>query len=66
MKVWIARDKDTNELWAYKHRPLLDVGMYKIDFQLEDTSCYELPKEYFPEITWENSPMEIELKLVEK
>ena len=63
MKLWIARDKDTNELWAYKHEPLLDVGMYKMDFHLENTSCYELPTEWFPEVTFENSPREIELKL---
>ena len=65
MKLWIARDYD-GELWAYEHKPILDVDIYKTDLSLENTSSVELPTEWFPEVTFENSPRQIELKLVEK
>lgn len=29
MKLWIARDKDTDELWLYSSRPLIDGEQYK-------------------------------------
>lgn len=64
MKLWIARDKDTNELWIYTHKPILDIDMFKMDFSLENSSSIELPTEWFPEVTFENSPQEIELNLV--
>lgn len=64
MELWIARDKDTGELWGYTDRPLLDVGMYKMDFSLKNSSCYELPDEWFPEVTFENSPQQVEIKLI--
>lgn len=62
MKFWIARDYD-GELWVYPRKPILDVDIYKIDFSLEDSSSFELSTNLFPEITFENSPQEIELKL---
>ena len=67
MKLWIARDKGTNELWCYTDKPVLntDSGMYSADFSLERTTCYEFPSEFFPEVTFENSPQEVELKLME-
>lgn len=67
MKLWIARDKGTNELWGFTHRPVLNIesGMYSGDFSLDNTSSYELPADLFPEVTFENSPQEVELKLVE-
>lgn len=65
MELWIARDKDTNELWGYTHRPILDVGMYRMDFSGKNTSSYELPEEWFPEVTFETSPQQVEIKLIE-
>lgn len=66
MKLWIARDKNTNELWCYTDKPVLntDSGMFSADFSLERTISYELCIEWFPEVTFENSPQEVELKLV--
>lgn len=68
MKLWIARDGD-GELHMFLHEPITSnkpgyqvwedptdnysYGEYLIDCQL------------FPEITFENSPKEVELKLVE-
>lgn len=66
MKLWIARDKDTNELWLYRHRPILDVGMYTADFSSANSSSFEIPTEWFPEVTFENSPMEIEMKYINR
>ena len=65
MKLWIARDKNTNELWCYTDKPVLntDSGMYSADFSLERTTSCEFPRELFPEVTFENSPMEVELVL---
>lgn len=66
MKLWIARDKDTDELWLYNGRPLIDGEQYKPNLEKENCRSVELPNEWFPEITFENSPKEIELKLIEK
>jgi hypothetical protein len=38
--------------------------MYSADFSLERTISQELYSEWFPEVTFENSPQEVELKLV--
>lgn len=67
MRLWIARDKGTNELWCYTDKPVLDIdrGMYHSDFSLEHTMSYEFFSEWFPEVTFENSPRQIELKLIE-
>lgn len=61
MKFWIARDKD-GDLAMYDVEPTENAfgcwepsgNEYKIDWRL------------FPEVTFENSPHEIELKLMEK
>lgn len=68
MKFWIARDKEDNELWGYEHEPVLDLDymMYKTDISIENTSSFNLPSKLFPEVTFENSPQEIEIKLVKK
>ena len=63
MKLWIARDKD-NTLIIFQSKPLLDnkCNWYEIlneDFML-------IPEYLFPEVTFENSPQEVELKLKNK
>ena len=40
--------------------------MYKTDISIEHTSSFNLPSKLLPEVTFENSPQEIEIKLVEK
>ena len=64
MKLWIARDKDSDELYLYKHKPLLDGGQYKPNLSKDGWVCLELPSSWFPELTFGNSPQEVELKLV--
>ena len=60
MKLWIARDADSL-LYLYSEEPtLIKSGNYF------DTKYLigEIDKTSFPEITFENSPQMIELKLI--
>lgn len=60
MRFWITRDKDGSlRLWKYKPERGEDRFMH--GFMAGDLYSY-----LYPEITWENSPQEIELKLTEK
>lgn len=64
MKFWIARDFD-GFLNLYVNKPSLDSNdnMYYTDSDMED-DYLNIDKELFPEVTFENSPQEVELKLV--
>ena len=61
MKLYIARDKD-NSLILFECEPICD----DINGEWYSKSGYVfgLPDFYFPEVTFENSPQEIELKLI--
>ena len=61
MKMWIARDKNGN-LFLHRDRPYLSrlCGVWDSD------DYFRLEQKDFPEVTFENSPMEVELKLIEK
>ena len=60
MKLWIARDKD-GMLYISEEKPKL-FGDY---FDTAIGTFYsEIPSVLFPEVTFENSPQEVELKLV--
>lgn len=63
MKLWIARDYN-GELWAYDHKPIKKDGIFQSDFELDKCIASELPAWVLPEVTFENSPQEVELKLV--
>ena len=63
MKLWIARDRN-GELWIYDHKPIKKDGIFQSDFSLEECRAAELPEWVLPEITFNNSPQEVELKLV--
>ena len=61
MSVWIARDKD-GCLFLHRDKPYLS---YFCDvWESDDYFC--LNETDFPEIIFENRPMEVELKLIEK
>lgn len=75
MKLWIARDKD-GDLSLYACKPIeiggkfyIHDGYQRIDY---DTSYVKgwyidgVNRDLFSEVTFENSPREIEIKLVEK
>ena len=67
MKLWIARDYD-GRLYVHSIKPFL-IQSNRIDapwWDNEDDNFLRLKDESFPEVTFENSPMEVELKLIEK
>lgn len=62
MKLYIARDKD-NTLTLFKSKPI----NYKDEYWMprEDVDCgnyINLPESEYPEITFENSPQQINLQ----
>lgn len=62
MKVWIARDEN-GSLWVYEKAPSFAHGTGEFYCMVGELNS-ELDERFFPEITFENSPREIELKLV--
>lgn len=58
MKLWIARD---NSLYMYKSKPYKSVR--ENYFQCKSIG-YKIYRLLFPEITFENSPQQVELKLL--
>ena len=59
MKLWIARDND-GMLLIHFYEPIIDrLEWISLDYRVIDSNL-------FPEVTFENSPREVELKLVEK
>ena len=61
MKMWICRTK-LGSLWLCEDKPKHDsIGFYdSVNFiRIHNRNL-------FPEVTFENSPMEVELKLIEK
>jgi hypothetical protein len=66
MKFWIARDKDGG-LYLYNYEPPKNKisGRFTccIKPDGEWSEEYELNSQLFPEVTFENSPQEVEIKL---
>ena len=63
MKLWAARNKN-NKLALYTEEPILYYneyyeGPYK-------SQRIDLDEELFPEVTFENSPQQVEVKLVKE
>lgn len=68
MKLWIARDKN-DDLCLYSKRPKLseEVEGFWVCSQYDTlVEVITLPFKMFPEITFENSPQMVELKLVKE
>ena len=64
MKLWIARDED-GDLFLYNQKPsILKTGVDPWDcFQTPNKEFLVISNELFPEVTFENSPREVTLKL---
>jgi hypothetical protein len=62
MKLWIARDR--SGLWLYTTKPLFDHD--RNEFEAEDGNILYIDDDIFPEVTFENSPQLVELKLVKE
>lgn len=66
LTVWIARDKD-GEISIYKNKPWKRENEPYHNGEFDSDDYYiNIDKELYPEITWENSPKEFELKAVEE
>ena len=61
MKLWIARDQN-GDLFLYPIKPDRYVTECYVFFNGDD--WWNIDSDLFPEVTFENSPMEVELKLV--
>ena len=63
MKLWIARESDNLDLYAYDTEPWYDDDD---EGWMSNGNCYVLDLMLFPEITFENIPHKVEIKLVKK
>ena len=65
MKLWIARDQGIRNiegaLFLYVNKPASYGEMW-----YNGEGSYTIDNRLFPEVTFENSPQEVELKLIEK
>lgn len=61
MKMWIARDQN-GAIYLYKDKPSLQLSGQAFD--TDSPEVIRLGDYSFPEVTFENSPMGVELKLV--
>lgn len=61
VKLWIARDKD-GDLYLHLEEPqrVEERGYFR------SINAMKLPMLEYPEVTWENSPQQVELKLINK
>lgn len=64
MKMWIARDSD-DTICLFQEKPT-NKNDDRIVWWWSNAECMTLNKADYPEVTFENSPMEVELKLIEK
>ena len=60
MKLWIARDKD-GDLYLYDKKPIREEDYFDLNTNSEYNTL--LHSSYFPEVTFENSPQKVEIKL---
>ena len=66
MKMWIARAESGN-LTLYQTEPQQEVSMLTGGINWNDRlESFKIDDRLFPEVTFENSPQEVELKLIEK
>ena len=63
MELWIARDKD-NDLALYTDEPILYYNEYYEGPYKSQT--IELDENLYPEVTFENSPQLVEVKLIKE
>lgn len=69
MKLWIARDKNDGYLYLYGKEPKLSEeveGLWVCSQYDTFVEVTVLPSKMFPEITFENSPQMVELKLIKE
>lgn len=63
MKLWISRNED-NSLHIHNVEPSLIYDDYTKQWTYEGDVSMEIDENLYPEITFKNSPQEVEIKLV--
>ena len=63
MKLLIARNKD-NTLVLFQSKPVLNDDLDWNEILNED--CMFIPEYLYPEVIFENSPQQVELKLIKE
>ena len=66
--IWIAREKD-GLLYAYKSKPFFDKDKGEWCSYVEgclSRYAYRLSEDWFPDLTFENSPVELVIKEIRK
>lgn len=63
MTLWIARDKN-GDLNVYLNKPVLDKDSCVFLPTGDGFRFFDIDKKLFTEVTYENSPMQIELHLI--
>lgn len=63
MKLWVA--KDDYGLWLFDSEPIKR-NRHGDKYFIWENNRYSIDHKLFPEVTFENSPQEVELKLVKK
>lgn len=65
MKYWIARDD--YGLYLFEEKPYLKKNRMGVDVFRTRGNSYKIDGDlFYKEVTFENSPQEVELKLIEK
>lgn len=65
MRLWIARDK-AGFLWVYTNKPSKEDAFFLAAEGDPLHKMMNIDETEFPEITFENSPQQVELKLIEE
>lgn len=63
MKLWITRD--CMGLWVYTTNPLFNSSKKEFE-SVDGNMLYINDDKLFPEVTFENSPQQVEIKLVKE
>lgn len=64
MYLWIARDESDDSLWVYDKEPIPN----GVDFACSSdcSMMFQIPRKLLPEVTFENSPKKVEIKLIKE
>lgn len=65
MKLWIARDKDKS-LFLYLNKPIINDDTFTVNWDEPHWWDAQLTNDMFSEVTFENSPQQVEIKLIKE
>lgn len=64
MKLWIARD--SYGLWLFRRKPTGYIFNGDKCFNKSLNTRYSIDSQLFPKVTFENSPQQVEIKIVKE